>query len=416
MPDVPARMTPLLRKLLGMNWWLVIVMFGLLAFGVHSIESAARHLPQGGEHFASLQKKWILIGAAVYFFTAFFDYRWFRWLALPMYAVSLGLCASIMNSDSEVHQIEFGSLSFQPAQFAIASGILILAWLLQDLPRLGRKIPKIGWLLEEPIVKIGLVGILTGIPFLIVVKMGDMGSALVWLPVAFVAMIVGGVPYRYLVFIVVMGVAAVPPLYYVVLPKVSERGTARVELFLDLLQDKPVDTSGAAYAPYNIAIAIGHAGYHGLGHMAPVDKGSMHARRMIPVNTVHNDFIFAVIAEEQGFKGSLLLITGFTVLLVLCLFVATYARDPMGCMLVGGVVALFFAHVFENIGMCVQLMPITGIPLPLISYSGTFVVMCMFLLGLVQSVWVHRKSIAKPQESEAKEPHEGGLILSNDLR
>ena len=409
-------MTPLFRKLLGMNWWLVIVMFGLLAFGVHSIESAARHLPEGGERYANLQKRWILIGAGVYFLTALFDYRWFRWLALPIYGLALVLCASIMNSDSDVHQIRVGSLSFQPAQLAIAAGILMLAWLLQDLPRLGKRIPKIGWLLEEPFVKIGLVGVLTGIPFLIVVKMGDMGSALVWLPVAFVALIVGGVPWRYLIFMVLLGVAAVPPLYRVVLPQVSERGAQRVELFLDLLHDRPVDTSGAAYAPYNIAIAIGHAGYNGLGHMASVDKGSMHARRMIPVNTVHNDFIFAVIAEEQGFKGGLLLITGFTVLLVLCLFVATYARDPMGCMLVGGVVALFFAHVFENVGMCIQLMPITGIPLPLISYSGTFVVMCMFLLGLVQSVWVHRRREALMAVETEKPAQEPGLILSSDLR
>lgn len=409
-------MTPLFRKLLGMNWWLVIVMYGLLVFGVVSIESAARHLPQGGEYFANAQKKWILFGSVIYFGTALFDYRWFRWLGLPLYGVGLALCASIMNSDADVHQITLGSLSFQPAQLAIASGILMLAWLLQDLPRLGKRIPKIGWLLDEPLVKIGLVAVLTGIPFLIVVKMGDMGSALVWLPVALVAMIIGGVPFRYLTFMILIALAAVPLMFYVVLPKVSERGTARIELFLDMLEGKQVDTSGDAWAPYNIAIAIGHAGWSGTGWMASAEKGSIHDRRMIPFNTAHNDFIFPVIAEEQGFKGGLLLISGFTVLLVLCLFIATYARDPMGCMLVGGVVALFFAHVFENIGMCIQLMPITGIPLPLISYSGTFVVMCMFLLGLVQSVWVHRKPVKVAEKEDEKEPQEPGLVLPEGIR
>ena len=72
-----------------------------------------------------------------------------------------------------------------------------------------------------------------------------------------------------------------------------------------------------------------------------------------------------------------------------------YARDPMGRLIVAGTVAILFAHIFENIGMCVLIMPITGIPLPLVSYSGTFVVICMFLLGLVQSVWIHRHR--KPQ-------------------
>ncbi|MGB1130771.1 MAG: FtsW/RodA/SpoVE family cell cycle protein, partial [Haloferula sp.] len=178
----------------------------------------------------------------------------------------------------------------------------------------------------------------------------------------------------------------------------------------------PVDVGGDAYAPYNIAIAVGKAGWSGTGWMATADQGSMHDRRMIPFLTAHNDFIFPVIAEEQGFRGGLLLITGFTILLVVCLFIATAARDPMGRLLVGGVVALFFAHIFENIGMCIQLMPITGIPLPLISYSGTFAVMCMFLLGLVQSVWIHRKPIRSFQLEEPEETQEPGLILSSEIR
>jgi rod shape determining protein RodA len=84
--------------------------------------------------------------------------------------------------------------------------------------------------------------------------------------------------------------------------------------------------------------------------------------------------------------------------------VAFYSRDVSGRVMVTGVVALFFAHIFENIGMCVLLMPITGIPLPLISYSGTFVVITMFLLGLVQSVWIHRnisREDANPRKKEA---------------
>ncbi len=393
-------MTPLFRKLLGLNWPLVLTMYGLLVFGVFSIESAARHLENGGAWFAERQKTWILIGSAVYFATALIDYRWMRWLGIPLYIVGLGLCASIMNSDSEVHQIELpGGLSFQPAQLAITSGILLLAWLLQDLPRLGRKIPKVGWILEEPIVKVGLVGVLTGIPFLIVVAMGDMGSALVWIPFAAVCLLVSGVPFRYLTCLSLLAVAALPIVYYVVLPTVSERGTARIELFFDLVQDKEVDISGDAWAPHNIAVAVGKSGWSGVGWNASANQGSLHDKKFVPWKTAHNDFIFPIIAEEHGFRGSILLITAFALLLVLCLFIGTYARDPMGRLLVGGVVALFFAHIFENIGMCIELMPITGIPLPLVSYSGTFVVMCMFLLGLVQSVWVHR-GIERPVVEE----------------
>ncbi|MGE9271655.1 MAG: FtsW/RodA/SpoVE family cell cycle protein, partial [Verrucomicrobiales bacterium] len=117
-----------------------------------------------------------------------------------------------------------------------------------------------------------------------------------------------------------------------------------------------------------------------------------------------------------GFRGAMLLIIGYAVCLVICLVIAASARDPMGRLLVSGVVALFFAHIFENIGMCIQLMPITGIPLPLVSYSGTFAVMCMFLLGLVHSVWIHRKPIRRFEPEEEKEAQDSGLILSRELR
>jgi rod shape determining protein RodA len=103
----------------------------------------------------------------------------------------------------------------------------------------------------------------------------------------------------------------------------------------------------------------------------------------------------------MGFRGSLLLICAFAVLLIAGLYVAFYSRDVCGRVLSCLVVALFFAHVFESIGMCVLLLPITGIPMPLMSYSGTFVVICMFLLGLVQSVWVHRKVKPTLPEPEA---------------
>jgi rod shape determining protein RodA len=221
------------------------------------------------------------------------------------------------------------------------------------------------------------------------------------------------VPFRYLTFMLLIGAAALPLLYFVVLPEVSERGPQRIETYLDMLQGREVDTLDEAYAAHRVSMAVGKAGWAGVGWNASETQGSIHAKRMIPVDTAHNDYIFSVIAEEQGFRGSMLLVTAFCLLLVICLFIAAYAADPMGRIIVCGVVAVFFAHVFENIGMCVLITPITGIPLPLISYSGTFVVICMFLLGLVQSVWVHRKPIKVMAVKEEKEPQTPGLMLPN---
>lgn len=398
-------MSPILRKILGMNWVLVLLMYALLIFGIYAIESAARHLPVNaklleefgtpGAYYADLQKRWIVYGTVVFFATALMDYRWIRWLALPIYAVSLFFMARVMGSDDEVHQLRLGPIIFQPAQLGVASGVLMISWLLQDLPRMHR-------LLGLPIVRIGIIGICSVVPFLMVMKMGDMGSALVWLPVAAVALLIGGVPFRYLSLMGILGFGFVPMVYLVVLPSVSKRGPERIQLYLDMLKEKPVDVSGPAYAPYYVSMAVGKAGMMGNGWNAPAERGSLHAKRYIPWKTAHNDFIFAVIAEEFGFRGSLFLVTAFTALLILCLYVAFYSRDLMGRVAVACVVAFFFAHIFENVGMCVLIMPITGIPLPLISYSGTFAVMCMFMLGLVQSVWIHRHTMEIVKVSAAE--------------
>jgi len=386
-------MTPLLRKILGMNWLLVLTMLGLCIFGVYAIESAARHLPNGGGYYAERQKIWIIGGCVVFFITALIDYRWIRWLGIPMYLVGLSLMVVAMLKGSEVHQLTFGGLSFQPTQLGIAGGIVLMGSLLQDLPRLHP-------FFKLPFVKVGIIAILAGVPFLVVMKMGDMGSALVWLPVTAVIMFAAGVPYRYLLTMAIVGLGCFALAYYIVLPKESPRGASRIELYLAMLNKREVDINGDAYAPYWVSTAIGKAGWKGLGWNATSEQGSLHDKKYIPWKTAHNDFIFAVIGEEQGFRGSLLMLTAYAMLLIQCLFIAFYSRDSSGRIIAGAVVALLFAHIFENIGMCVLITPITGIPLPLVSYSGTFVLMCMFLLGLVQSVWVHRNEEQAVEEDE----------------
>jgi len=391
-------MTPFLRKILGMNWLLVLVMYVLLIFGVFMIESAARHLTvskeilnqfgSSGVYFGWMQKRWILLGSVVYFAVALVDYRWIRWLGIPFYAVSMGLMVMAMQQDDPVHRLALFGLSFQPAQLGISSGILLIAWLLQDFPRIHR------WL-GAPVVRIGIIGVIATAPFLIVMKMGDMGSALVWIPVVIVALLVGGVPFRYLSFMTLIGAGMIPLLYFVALPLVSERGPQRIDTWLSMMQGQEVNISNEGYAPHNISLAVGKAGWKGVGWKASAMQGSLHAKGFIPRDTAHNDYIFAVIAEELGFRGSLMLLTAFAVLLIQGLYIAFYSRDASGRMLACLVVAMFFAHIYESIGMCVLIMPITGIPLPLVSYSGTFVVICMLLLGLVQSVWIHRDT--KPQ-------------------
>ena len=401
-----------------MNWVLVLVMYGLLVFGVFMIESAARHLPvskelihqygSAGAYYAAMQKQWIMIGSVAFFATALVDYRWIRWLGIPFYVVSLVLMAMAMQQDDSVHRLTMFGLTFQPAQLGISSGIILIAWLVNSMPKLHR------WF-GAPFFRIAIIGVLSAIPFLMVMKMGDMGSALVWIPVVIVALLVGGAPFRHLTFMAFIAAGLIPLLYFVALPMVSERGPQRIDTWLRMLRGLEVNISDEGYAPHNISMAVGKAGWKGVGWNAGAEHGSLHARAFIPKDTAHNDYIFAVIAEELGFRGSLLLLSAFALLLIQGLFIAFYSRDACGRSLTCMVVALFFAHVFESIGMCVLITPITGIPMPLVSYSGTFVVICMFLLGLVQSVWVHRnvkpEPVAQPEEDAAPAGHVRKLLF-----
>jgi rod shape determining protein RodA len=396
-------MTPFLRKILGLSPVLTLAMFALLVFGVFMIESAARHLPvaaddlakygSAGALYAHQQKQWIILGSIAYFAAAFTDYRWIRWTALPFYAVSLVLMGLAVARDDEVHRLTIAGLSFQPAQLGVCSGILMISWLIQDPQRLH---PWFG----RPLVKIATILGTAAIPFLMVMKMGDMGSALVWIPVTGVALLVGGVPLLHLSFMALGAVGLLPLLYFIALPLVSERGPERIDTWLRMARGKEVDITSEAYAAYNVQTVIGKAGWRGIGWNADAAKGSLHAKGMIPQDTAHNDYIFAVIAEETGFRGSLLMLGVFAALLVTCLAIAAQGRDAAGRMLPCLVAALFFAHVFESVGMCVGLTPITGIPMPLVSYSGTFVLICMFLLGMTQSVWIHRE-LGPAEESPA---------------
>ena len=118
--------------------------------------------------------------------------------------------------------------------------------------------------------------------------------------------------------------------------------------------------------------------------------GTQTALGYLPKNTSYNDLIFSVVGELFGFRGGAFLIICEGTVLLWCIWVASRARDKVGAMVAVGVMAMLFTHIFVNIGMTIQVVPITGIPLPFMSYGGTFLVACLAAMGLVQSVWVHR--------------------------
>jgi rod shape-determining protein RodA len=175
------------------------------------------------------------------------------------------------------------------------------------------------------------------------------------------------------------------------LGKVEEKKTIILKPYqLDRIRtffNPDLDPLGAGWTIRQSLIAVGSGGLKGKGYL----KGDQNVYGFLPKNIAYNDFIFSVIAEEWGFVGGSLLI-GAQGLLILCMIsIAGRSKEMGGALMAAGFIGMFFAHFFVNIGMTIKVVPITGIPLPFTSYGGTFLVACMAGLGILQSIWIHKR-------------------------
>jgi rod shape determining protein RodA len=367
-------MTPFLRKLLGLNWLLLLNMLALAVFGVIAIYSATymREDPNAAE-FWRKQANWIAVGFFAFMIVSLVDYHWIRWGALPMYLAGLIFLILTRFIGHKVYGarswLSIGGVNFQPAQVAVVAGIMVLALFLSQFRNM------------HPMLRLLLCGAIVGAPCLLILMQPDLGETIIWAPVLLALLFVGGIPLRYLICILLITLAFIPIAINLGLKDYQK---ARITAFID----PEIDKQGAAWAINQSLIAIGSGGWSGKGFKAPNTQIEL---GFLPATAVHNDYIFSAIGEQWGFLGGLCLLGAFALLLLTCLFVAFFAGDQFGLLLVIGITALIFTHIFQNVGMTISILPITGVPLPLISYSGSFALMIMFALGIVNSVWIHRK-------------------------
>jgi rod shape determining protein RodA len=371
-------MTPFLRKLLGLNWVLLVTMLALAIFGVVAIYSATYMREESiASEFWRKQANWVAMGFVAFMVASLVDYKWVRWGALPMYLAGLFFLILTMFIGTKVYGsrswLHLGPINFQPAQLAVLAGILVLALFLSQFREM------------HPMWKLLLCGVIASAPMLLILMQPDLGETIIWGPVLLALLFVAGIPLRYLICIILIVAALIPLAINLGLkPYQQERITAFI--------NPEIDKQGSAWAINQSLIAIGSGGWSGKGFKAPNTQIEM---GFLPATAVHNDYIFSAIGEQWGFVGGMFLIGAFGLLLLTCLFVAFFARDQLGLLLVIGVAALIFTHIFQNVGMTISIVPITGVPLPLISYSGSFVLIIMFGLGIVNSVWVHRKELER---------------------
>ena len=366
-------MTPFLRKLLGLNWLLLVNMLALAVFGVIAIYSATymKQDPAAAE-FWRKQANWVAVGFLAFIVASLIDYRWVKWGALPMYLAGLFFLILTRFIGTKVYGarswLHLGPINFQPAQLAVVAGIMVLALFLSQFRQM------------HPMLRLVLCGAIVGAPCLLILMQPDLGETIIWGPVVLALVFVGGIPFRYLICIVLVVLALIPVAYIGLKPYQQERITAFI--------NPDIDRQGSAWAINQSLIAIGSGGWAGKGFKAPNTQIEL---GFLPATAVHNDYIFSAIGEQWGFVGGIALLSAFGLLLMTCLFVAYKASDLFGLLLVIGITTLIFTHIFQNVGMTISILPITGVPLPLISYSGSFALMIMFGLGIVNSVWVHRR-------------------------
>lgn len=359
-----------LRKFLGMNWVLFGLMVTMMVYGIYAIYSATWVRDQ--DYWIS-QMIWMAIGMPVFFVVALIDYRWVRYGAVPLYILGiLGLVATMIIG--EIRQgarswIDLGVMSVQPSQAAIIAGIMTLAVYLEASKR------------TMPILRILACGAIVSAPWVMILTQPDLGSCIVWGPVVLGMMFIGGIPKRWLLAMIILALAVVPLVVNFGLKSYQQ---ARITTFLN----PDLDPRGDGWNINQSLIAIGSGGFSGKGFKAPNTQNEL---GFLPSTIVHNDFIFSVMGEQHGFVGGVALLGAFLLLLLVGLHIGMQAEDDLGRLLGTGVVMLIFTHTFMNIGMTISVTPITGLPLPLVSYGGSFLMVILFSMGLLQSIWIHRK-------------------------
>jgi rod shape determining protein RodA len=365
------------------DWTLFATIVGLLILSCLFIYSAdLRNADQMLDGMAGRQIVWALIGLGCYAAAASFDYRKLHSLHWGLYLAGLLALVLVLFFGVSVYGAHrwfaFGSVYIQPSEFAKLSTLFTLAvWLSDpstDTDRLKTFFSAFA---------------LAAAPFVLIAIEPDLGSALVLVPMVLLLLFCAGSPLRPLLTLVGAGVVS---LLTIILwlkyfpesfPLLTDYQKDRMLVFLNIAQD-PL---GTGWNAQQSLIAVGSGGLFGKGYL----QGTQNILGFLPRTVAPTVFIFSVVAEETGFAGSSLLLALYTLVVVRCMRAAGQARDMLGTLLAAGVGGLIFSHVFVNIAMTIGLMPITGKPLPLMSYGGTFMVSTMTALGLVQSVYLRRR-------------------------
>lgn len=351
------------------DWFLLGVVLLISAVGTVQIYSASlTNTKLGLMH--DKQLIWLAAGVVAMFILSAIDYHKLlenvHWAYIAMFVLLLAVPVIGVTALGAKRWIRLPGIGlFQPSEWMKLVLVIALAQYVSTLnPR------NVTW------TDVAKAGAMVLIPFALVLKQPDLGTSLTYLPALIVLMFLGGMKPKQIAVIAIAGCLVMPLAWHKLKPYQKARLTSFVHP-----EDDP---KGTGYQVQQSLIAVGSGGIWGKG----MAKGSQTQGNFLPVT--HTDFIFAAFSEEQGFVGAALILLLYFVLLMRLIQNAQTAGDRAGTLLIMGVVAILTFHVLVNVGMVLGMMPVTGIPLPLMSYGGSSVMFTFLALGIVMNVRMRR--------------------------
>ena len=370
---------PLVIMVLGMSLWGVVTIYAATGSPVDPNKSATflQRASQQSIYYPRLQLIWITVGMIAMAGTIFFDYRLFGEMKDLMYWGNVVLLllvkfATVVGRGNANMFFHWGSdRTIQPAEFGKIAIIIALAKVFAER---DHPIKTISELIR--------LSCYVGLPLVLIIIQPDVGTALVYVVIYAVLIFASGTNYKLIVGVICIAVIMLVPAWYVLTFSDNFR-VDRIQVWLD----PTYAINDAGMQTYNARLALGSGGLWGKGLFS---VGNFAAMGYIPDD--HTDFIFAIVCETFGFVGGGLMILLFLAMMLRMLALSRQAEDAFGTYVIIGVMAMLFFHIFENISMVIGLMPVTGIPLPFVSYGGSSYLTNIIGIGLVVNVTMRSRA------------------------
>lgn len=364
-----SRPTTFLQKI-HIDGWLLLALTTLMGVGLMAIYSA------GGQDWALVQRQLVRLSVAmvVMFFIAQIPPLALRRMSIYMYVIGVLLLVAVLivgvTGKGAQRWLDLGFFRFQPSELLKLAVPMVVAWYISKASLPPRTL--------TVFIALGLIGA----PTYLIYKQPDLGTSLLIASSGIFAVFLAGIRWKLLAFFAALASAFTPILWFFLLHEYQKQ---RVLTFMD----PESDPLGAGYHIIQSKIAIGSGGMEGKGWL----QGTQSQLEFLPER--HTDFIFSVFSEEFGFIGVILLILLYLLIVLRGMIIAMRAQEAYSKLLAGSITLTFFVYVFVNMGMVSGILPVVGVPLPLVSYGGTSMVTLMAGFGILMSISTRKRLLSR---------------------